>query len=241
MTYQPRTYRKYTQSGDLTSFRVRIEETDLFIACSRNLQKEARSSVLRLRQELEGYISRRPEFKEVLEPLENDESMPPIAKEMAGSAKKVGVGPMAAVAGAFAEAVGRELLKYSAQVIVENGGDIFIASNKPRLVGIYAGSSNFSEKIALEIGSKDTPCGICTSSSTVGHSLSLGKADAVVVISPSTSLADAAATSICNKIQTEADIDKAINSANKIEGIKGIFIIFKDTFGAWGNIKLVDI
>jgi len=239
--YQPRTYRSYTQSDDLVSFRITVEETDLFCSCDKDLKKQAKESVFRWRSQLKDYIQEHPEFKESLAPLPDTESAPDIVKDMVDSANRLSVGPMAAVAGAFSEFVGRDLLKNSSQVIVENGGDIFLASGNVRLIGIYAGKSKFSERIALEVRSEDTPCGICTSSGTVGHSLSFGKADAVVVISPSTSLADAAATAICNKIETEKDIDKAISSAKQVEGIEGILIILKDTLGVWGKVKLVDI
>jgi ApbE superfamily uncharacterized protein (UPF0280 family) len=98
---------------------------------------------------------------------------------------------MASVAGFFSEKVGKFLAHYSRDVIVENGGDIWMKSNRIRRVGIFAGSSPFSQRIGLEIGPKRTPLGICTSSATVGHSLSFGKADAVVILAPSAILADA--------------------------------------------------
>ena len=241
MTYQPRTYRRYTKSEDLVSFKVTLSETDLLISCDKDLSREAEDYTKRLREDLESYIRRHPAFKDSLRPVAADKNGPAIIRDMARSAKGAGVGPMAAVAGAVAEAVGRELLRSSSQVIVENGGDIFISSKRTRIVGIYAGKSRLSERIALEVAAEQTPCGVCTSSGTVGHSLSFGKADAVVVSSKSTSLADAAATSICNRVQTKDDIDSAISYGKKITGIGGILIITGDTFGAWGEIKLVDI
>lgn len=239
--YQPRTYRRYTKSKDLVSFKVIISETDLFISCDNDLSREAESSAIGLRADLEDYITRHPEFKSSLRPIAVDKDAPSIVKDMAQSARKAGVGPMAAVAGAIAEGVGRKLLRFCTQVIVENGGDIFISSKSPRLVGIYAGKSEFSRRIALEVAAEDTPCGVCTSSGSVGHSLSFGKADAVAVLSSSASLADAAATSICNKLQSRDDIDPAINYGRRIKGIKGIIIIMGEALGAWGRIKLVDI
>ncbi|NQT89664.1 MAG: UPF0280 family protein [Candidatus Omnitrophica bacterium] len=241
MTYQPRTYRRYVRSKDLVSFRVTLIETDLFISADKDLKKEALSCIEKLRVVLHAYIKNHPGFEKSLKPVILKPKASLIIKDMARSGKACGVGPMAAVAGAVAEGVGRQLLKHCSQVIVENGGDIFISSKKPRIVGIYAGSSKFSKKIAIEISAEDTPCGICTSSGTVGHSLSFGKADCVVVLSKSTSLADAAATSICNKVKTGKDVDKAIRYGRGIKGINGILIAVDDTLGAWGNIKLVDI
>jgi ApbE superfamily uncharacterized protein (UPF0280 family) len=154
---------------------------------------------------------------------------------------KVGVGPFASVAGAMAEFVGRDLLKYSKEVIVENGGDIFLKTLRKRRIGIFAGKSRLSNRLALEILPDETPLGVCTSSGTVGHSLSFGKADAVVVVSESTPLADASATAIGNLIKEKKDIPKEIEKAKKIEGLKGVVIIKDGKLGIWGNITISKI
>ena len=158
--------------------------------------------------------------------------------DMIDAGQKADVGPMAAVAGAIAEYLGRELLEFSPEVIVENGGDIFLKTLKNRIIGIFAGESAFTGKLGLEVYPKDTPLGICTSSGTVGHSLSYGKADAVVVTSDSTILADAATTAICNKVSNSDDIDRAIEYGQSIGGLKGIIIIIGGDVGVWGDIKL---
>jgi len=166
------------------------------------------------------------------------EDAPKIVREMANSAQKVGVGPMAAVAGAIAEGVGRELIEFSPEVIVENGGDIFLKILKRRLVGVYAANSPFTGRIALQIEPEETPLGICTSSGRVGPSLSFGRADAVIVLSPSAALADAAATAIGNLIKEAGDIPKGIAFAQGIAGLKGVVIIKEDKMGVWGEIKI---
>jgi ApbE superfamily uncharacterized protein (UPF0280 family) len=159
---------------------------------------------------------------------------------MAKAAEKANVGPMAAVAGAFAEFVGLDLLKYSPEVIVENGGDIFLKSTKSRLVGVYAGEdSPLTGRVALKIEPLDTPLGVCTSSGTVGHSLSFGKADAVVVLSHSTALADAAATAIGNIVKAETDVQKALDFARSVKGLVGAAVIINDKMGVWGKINLI--
>ncbi len=145
---------------------------------------------------------------------------------------------MAAVAGAIAESVGAELVPYSANVIVENGGDIYMKSRRKRTIGIYAGTSPLSGKLRLEIAGRDTPLGICTSSGTVGHSISYGRADAVVVLSPSAALADAAATAIGNIVKTPGDIPNGLELAQKIDGLRGVLIIIGDQTGIWGRVKL---
>lgn len=237
--YQPRDYRHWIKDGDLVSFRVAVKETDLHIRSHRILGTEALEVVQESRASLEGYIARHPDFQTVLEPLGVEKDSPSIVREMVEAAALVGVGPMAAVAGAIAERVGRKLLKLSPEVIVENGGDIFLASSKRRTVGVYAGDSPFTGKLALRIEAEETPIGICTSSGTVGHSLSFGNADAVIVLSPSTALADAAATAIGNIVKQDSDIDKGIQFAQGIAGLKGVAIIKGSLLGAWGEIKLV--
>lgn len=239
--YQPRNYRHHTKSDDLISFRAMVAETDLYISAEKSLQSEAERNIKEVRSKLEAYIAAHPFFEEALYPIDVDSRASAIVKEMASAAKKAGVGPMAAVAGAIAESVGRSLLEKSPQVIVENGGDIFISSKKPRTIGIYAGRSRFSKRLGIELAADETPCGACTSSGTVGHSLSFGLADAVVVVARSAALADAVATSVANKVRQKEDVEKAIDFGNRIKGVKGIVVIIGDTLGSWGEIKLVDI
>lgn len=236
--YQPRSYRHWIKDKDLASFNVVVKETDLYIRASTDLKRKARRLVLKYRELLERYIERHLSFLTSLEPLAVDNDAPHIVTEMAEAAKKVGVGPMAAVAGAIAEFVGNELLDSSAEVIVENGGDIYLKSLSNRLIGIYAGKSPLSGNIALEIRGQDTPIGICTSSGTVGHSLSYGKADAVIVLSRSTALADAAATAIGNLIKRSGDIPGGIEFARSIDGLNGLIIIKGDKIGMWGEVKI---
>ena len=148
---------------------------------------------------------------------------------------------MAAVAGALAESVGKALLEDVDEVIVENGGDVFLQTNAPVTVGIYAGDSPLSHSIGLRIPVQPEPSSICTSSGTVGHSLSLGNADAVCVVSSWCALADAAATAIGNHVRSAEDIRKAIEEARQIDGITGGVIIVGDTLGVWGTVELVPL
>ena len=235
---EPRAYRHWVEGKDLNSFTVTVKETDLYIRASCNLKRKAHRLVLKYRELLEKYIERCPSFQTSLKPLPTPEDAPLIARHMAEAAQKVGVGPMAAVAGAIAEFIGSELLAFSPEIIVENGGDIYLKSLKKRLIGIYAGKSPFTGKIGIEVNEEDTPLGICTSSGTVGHSLSLGKADAAIVLSESTALADAAATAIGNLVNEPADIARGIEFGENIAGVKGIIIIKDDSIGLWGDVKI---
>jgi hypothetical protein len=239
--YEPRTYRDWVSDKDLASFTVVVKETDLHIRARRDLTAEALAAVKRYRADLEGYIKAHPIFLTTLKPFEVEENAPPIVKEMAEATREVGVGPMAAVAGAIAEKVGMELLPFSDEIIVENGGDIFLKTQKERFIGVYAGESAFTKKIAFSILPEETPLGVCTSSGTVGHSLSFGYADAVIVFSPSTSLADAAATAIGNRVRLAEDIPDALEFAQNIKGLRGVAIVKGDKMGLWGQIKLSSV
>ena len=238
MMYEPRTYRHWIKGQDLISFNVVVKETDLYIRATTNLKRKALKLVLKYRDTLERYIERHPSFLTSLEPFSASDDAPHIIKSMSESASKVGVGPMASVAGAIAEFVGNELSAFSPEIIIENGGDIFLKSLKKRLIGIYAGKSPLSGKIGLEINGQDTPLGVCSSSGTVGHSLSYGKADAVIVLSKSATLADAAATAIGNLIVKPGDIPKGIEFAKGIEGLLGVIIIKDDKMGLWGKVRI---
>lgn len=239
--YQSRTYRHWVKDKDLVAFNVTVKETDLYIRATSDLKRQARKLVLKYRQMLEEYIERHPSFLTSLEPVAADDDAPPLVTGMAEAARKAGVGPMAAVAGAIAEYVGSELLAFSPEVIVENGGDIYLKSLSKRLIGIYAGKSPLTGRVGLEINGEDTPLGVCTSSGTVGHSLSYGQADAVIALSPSTVLADAAATAIGNRILKPGDIPGGIEFARSIGGLKGVIIIQGEQVGVWGEVKLCDM
>lgn len=236
---QDRTYRSFVSEHKLETFRVIVKETDLMVRAERALQDETRDLVLKHRMALERYIGDHPDFVDRLTPYPRDPLAPPIVKAMMEAGRKAGVGPMGAVAGAVAEYVGRDLLAHSEEVIIENGGDIFIRTTFPLTVAILAGGSPLSGKLGVRIDSPESPVGVCTSSGTVGHSLSLGRADAAIVISASAALADAAATAIGNRVSDKADIASAIHLGENIDGVLGVAVIVDDKMGAWGQVELV--
>jgi len=228
-------------NSDLEFFTVQVKETILSINAQQNLKRKALKAVLKYRTDIEGYISKYPEFLVSFQPLPVQEAIPEIVKEMLLAAKKASVGPMAAVAGAIAEYVGKELIPFSSEIIIGNGGDIFIVSKKRRNIKIYAGNSSLTGKIALQIEPEDTPLGICTSSGTFGHSFSFGKADAVIAIAKSTSLADVSATAIGNLVERAEHIPRAIAFAQGIKGLRGIVIIKDYEMKTWGEVKIISI
>jgi hypothetical protein len=239
MSYQERTYRNRVSHNDLTSFHICVRQTDLLIFCDTALSQKALESVYIYRGFIESYIRNYPDFLTSLSPVRADEFAPPIIRDMIKAALAANVGPMASVAGAISEYVANDLLNISQNVIVENGGDIFLKTLREVRVGIFAGNSPLTYKINLLLKPAQMPLGVCTSSGTVGHSLSFGKADAVCVVSKSSTLADAAATAIGNLVKGKGDLRTALEKGIEIEGILGALIIIGEHFGVIGDIELI--
>lgn len=232
--------------GDLAHFRIVVKQTDVDIAVqpaafSRELVLWTEQLIRAERAALEAYIARDEMFLHTLEPYEPLPGAPDIARDMARAAALCGVGPMAAVAGAFADRIGRRLLRRSKEVIVENGGDIFLRSTRKRVIGIFAGESCFSNRIGLEVPPFLTPLGICTSSGTIGPSLSFGRADAVVIVARTATLADAVATATANRVRAPGDIEAALEFATAVPGVMGAVAIIGDALGIKGKLKLVPL
>jgi len=236
--YQPRLYR-LSCSPQLFKKEIKVQETDLLIFSDKRMESDCiKERIIELRRQIESYILKHKKFIKTLKPISIDHDAPDIIKEMSSASKIAGVGPMAAVAGAIAEYVGRELLNNTKEVIIENGGDIYLKAERDIKIGIYAGSSMLSNKIFINLKKEQMPLGICTSSGTVGHSLSFGKADAVVISSNSSILSDAVATATANRVKSKKDFKNAIDFAQSIKGVKGILIILGNDLGIWGNFEI---
>ena len=236
-----RSYRRLMHSAPLTAFRVVVKETDLLIQASHDISAPARESVIRHRGVIESYIAGYPSFATTLTPWRDSSPQPAVLRRMMAAGKAAGVGPMAAVAGAIAEAVGADLLTVSEAVIIENGGDVFLSVPQAVTVAIYAGASPLSMKVGVRIEAGGGPMAMCTSSGIIGHSLSLGKADAVCVLAKDGALADAVATAIGNMIRRADDIRTALNTGRDIPGVVGIVAIMGAEMGACGDISLVPV
>lgn len=239
--HEPRTYRTRMARAGLTAFKVRVRETDLLILAARDLSAEARGAVVRERAQLEDYISGHPNFLTALTPWPEDPFAPPVVRDMITAARQAGVGPMAAVAGAIAERVGRALFPESPEVIVENGGDIFLVLTRPATISLYAGTSPLSHRVGLKISPASTPLGVCTSSGTVGHSKSFGRADAACALAPTAALADALATALGNRVQNAGDIAASLAWLAQVPGALGGVVVVGDKLGAWGQVEILPL
>lgn len=239
--YEERFYRGITRPQDLLCYEVKYKETDLLCCTGTDISKTIEERVYLYRHQLEAYIKLRPCFGENLSPIETDPFAPPIVGEMIKASGEIGVGPMACVAGAVAEFVGNDIAHMTGDFIIENGGDIYIRTGKERTVLIYAKNSPYSEKIGIRLKGRDAPYGVCTSSGTVGHSLSFGRADAVCIVGASSLFADGLATYLANIVKKKGDIPGAIEKGKVFPGVMAILIILGESLGAWGEMEIVSV
>ncbi len=239
--FGPREYRDFSIHGRFETFVVKVESSDLYIKALKKLEREAHDLIVEARAQVELEILRRPEFLRTLAPIPElgDEKFAP--QRMLRASKKAGVGPMAAVAGAVAEYVGRGLMEYSEEVMIENGGDIFMRVYHETIVGVVAPGSPFSGKLGLRLPPSPLPIGVCASSATVGPSLSKGRANCAMVISRDAPLADAVATAMGNRINEERDLQNAIDWALTIEGVSAALAIIGDKIAVKGDLGLVPL
>ena len=239
--YEERLYRRVSKPRDLLCYEVAFKETDLFCCTSIDLKALIEERTLFLRSQLEGYIRQRPEFATSLSPLSPDPIAPNIIKEMIEATSQVGVGPMAAVAGAVAEFIGRAVHPLADEYIIENGGDICLRTRKERRAIVYAPNSPYGTRFGIRLRAREEAYGICTSSGVVGPSLSLGRADAVCCVARSALFADGLATRLGNMVDREEDIGRALEDAKTFPNVMGVLIILGKGLGAWGDIDIVEI
>jgi len=193
--------------------------------------------IVRQRRILEEYIERHPVFQRALEPLPLHPDAPEIAQRMARAAQSVGVGPMAAVAGAMAQIAAEAGLRAGAtEVIVENGGDIYLQTVEPVIIGLHTGTATLADRLAFSIEAEQTPVAICSSSGKMGHSMSLGLCDLAVVVAKDAALADAAATLAANLVTAIDQVDSTLDRIAHIEAVDGILIVKNDRIGLAGRL-----
>ena len=219
-----RVYRDYSSKNEF-KFNVTIHESDLFVISDKDVKKHALNALIKYRKIIENHIKQFPEFLKSLKPLKPPQDIDEkILLHMYSASNRAKVGPFASVAGAIAQFIGEELLNFCNEIIIENGGDIYINTKRDRVVKIF--SKNL-QNIGIKIKKEIQPLAVCSSSSKIGHSLSFGKGDLVIVIGKNAALADAYATSICNKIKNEKDLQKIVNNV-KEPLINGVITILND-------------
>ncbi|MCD6352389.1 MAG: UPF0280 family protein [Armatimonadetes bacterium] len=236
--YQARSYRRLVQPEGLVRFGVTVGESDLAVWAQSDLRQQASQVLQTARAELQAYLRRDADFGASLEPVSPLPGAPELVRRMARAARAAGVGPMAAVAGAVAQMVAEALEPLSAEVLVENGGDVYLLSQRERHVVVIAPGSGLSGRFALRVPA-GMRMGVCTSSGKHGHSLSFGSADAAVVASADGALADAAATALGNRVRQAGDLEAALNWVRSIDGVVHAMVFFAGQMGAVGNLEIV--
>lgn len=206
--------------------------TDCFHVCTETIREQ--------RALLDAYVRRQPEFVTAMEPIELLPDAPDIVLRMHRACLAFGVGPMAAVAGVFAELAARAATEAGAkEAVVDNGGDIFVVSDKEVTLGLFAGDSPLSGKLALRIFPSQMPVAVCSSSSRMGHSISLGDCDLATVVADDGALADAGATHAANLVRSQEDIEPALKAVGSVSGIRGLLIIKGDRVGVEGDLPRI--
>ncbi len=242
MNTKTRDYRTFL--SDENSLRVpwqaKVDSSDLYILSREAFREETEDLIRRLRADIMRQEDLQPGFMAALNPLPELSPVPDIIRAMYSGSAAAGTGPMAAVAGAIAEAAGRFILTRCPEVIVENGGDLWLKLNEPAAVQVVTSSLSF-RGLGIKIRPEQTPCGLCTSTGRFGHSLSFGRADTATVYADSGAAADASATAVCNMVQGEEDLIPACDFAMNIPGVRGVLITFRDRLAARGDIELTDI
>lgn len=193
--------------------------------------------ICRVRESLEQYIASRPAFLSSMVPIDCETDAPDEARRMVSASQRVGVGPMAGVAGVTAEfGVRAGLAAGATEAIVDNGGDVFAVLADPMTLGLFAGASHVARELALNLTPAHTPVAVCSSSGRMGHSLSLGVCDLATVVSRDAALADAAATQAANLVRTDDDIEPALERIAGVEGVDGVLIMQNGRIGMLGRL-----
>ncbi|MBW6487102.1 MAG: UPF0280 family protein [Syntrophobacterales bacterium] len=217
-------------------YKTFIHKEAVLRICCKQFEAVTRE-IVRQRAILEEYLRRHPLFQHSLAPVAARADAPEVAKRMAHAANRVGVGPMAAVAGAMAQlAVEAALQAGAAEVIVDNGGDIYLQTVEPVLIGLYPGEAGKIGQLAFSLRAADTPLSICSSSGKMGHSLSLGECDLATIVAKDASLADAAATLAANLVKDVGDVENTLNHMVAIDGISGVLIVKNGHVGLAGKL-----
>lgn len=227
--------------GGLYEYGVTIGEAEVHVKSDLKRAVEAAiESVERNMDELVGYIKENPEFQYSLRPLTVKPDAPRIVKVMAEASRNADVGPMASVAGALADLAVEAMVRCGARVaVVEDGGEISARTDRPIYIDLLSNNPLISGKLGFEVRDEDTPIGIATSTGRSEHAISFGEADSATIVADRASIADAAATAVCNSVtgtDVEASIRRGIRTAMEIKGVRGVIVIRGGYVGMAGNL-----
>ena len=197
-----------------------IGETAVTIISERRYIKIAKDAIFEARSQIISKIAHDPFFRTTYYPYGSSPNDGCVVKRMCDASKAANVGPMAAVAGAVAEyAVKKMKDAGSKYAIVDNGGDIALMTDRDVCVGMYADVNG--ERLSLRMPATGRIVGVCSSSASVGPSVSLGRTEISTVISNNVTLADACATMLGNLVRGRSNMEKALEEVCSVNGVTG--------------------
>ena len=236
-TYKDRFYRP----KEACPYRLEVsyKETDMYLHCDTPLDRnEVRAIIKEYYDQIDGYIRRNRRFLSSLTALPDDNDAPPIIQDMLSASQMSGIGPFSSVAGAMSWYVGGALAKSCGELMIENGGDLYLNIHGDKKIGVYLGEQSNPRFLSLLITARDEPFGICSSSATISHSLNFGRADLVTVVAATSVIADTFATALSNKVKSAYDIKEVLKEAQMSPSIEGILIACEQKIALWGKLAL---
>ena len=238
--YLARSYRRLFE--DKFNYTVTYKAADIYFCSSRPLEKDKlKERLFAYYTQIEEYIAAHPLFLSSLSPLDFDDNAPAIIKTMLSAGKKAGIGPFSAVAGAVALYIGKELFKPKEELVIENGGDVFLATANPKRVLLQLGRASKIKQVEIVIPPRKENFGMGSSSAKIGHSLNFGSADLVTVIAKNSAYADSFATAFSNQIKNKKDLEEISAFARREEDIYGFVAVLGNSVACWGDIEIKNI
>jgi len=212
-----------------------IGQTAVTIISDRKYLKVAKEAIFDARSQIGSKIHQDPFFGTTYEPYRPSDKDDHVVRRMCDASLLASVGPMAAVAGAIAEhAVTAMRDAGSEYAIVDNGGDVAIVCDRDVNIGMYADVNG--RRLSIRIPPTDDVLGICSSSASVGPSVSLGRSDISTVISRNVTLADACATTLGNLIKERQNMEEHLETVCSIDGITGCLAYCDGVLGMCGDV-----
>ncbi len=241
---EKRFYRSFLKPKGF-SFEIVAGESDVWICLpgvmqvSEGIRGEIRKTLLNVREELSYFIEKNPDFYSSLQPIKVSSLLiPDIIRVMLSASEKADVGPMAGVAGAVNFFIGKRIENFGfKEFIIENGGDVYLLSKEERVFRVYSGVEEIDRTVALKI--PPGRWGVCSSSSKIGHSLSLGNSSVATVIAKDSVVADCMATAVANSKTAEEMVELSRRFVSSCA--EGIFGVIDGKIVLSGNISPVKL
>ena len=228
--------------SEFVTSRIEIQETAATIASERRFIAGAVDAMKMARRDIERQIRKDRFFLTTLEPYDSGSCTSEITARMCAATKRAGVGPMASVAGAIAQAGLDAMVSNGCRhAWVDNGGDIALVLESPLTLEIFT-TPGSSKAFAFNLRTTGRAMGICSSSGKLGHSISFGDSDIAVAIADDAVLADAFATALGNEVKDRASLGKCFDILRNTKSVKGGLAMMDGTVAMYGEVpELVEV